>query len=163
MSLLRRQCKRTKCSEKTNLLSCWRRPSLARSVMLAARRRRRCLRRRRRRKRRQEIAGGPGWRAGPGRAGPGFHRRSAGNRMSRLCFGDYTHRSPSLFLVLFISLLAGGASGKPAPRMRADDFPRRVATVCARADRLQRRMSRGSCRQALRVVVVLPSWGQLSP
>ena len=152
MSLLRRQCKHTKCSEKTNLLSCWRRPSLARSVMLAARRRRRCLRRRRRRKRRQEIAGGPG-----------FHRRSAGNRMSRLCFGDYTHRSPSLFLVLFISLLAGGASGKPAPRMRADDFPRRVATVCARADRLQRRMSRGSCRQALRVVVVLPSWGQLSP
>ena len=46
--------------------------------MLAARRRRRCLRRRRRRKRRQEIAGGPGWRAGPGRAGlsPSLSRES---------------------------------------------------------------------------------------
>lgn len=160
MSLLRRQCKHTKCSEKTNLLSCWRRPSLARSVMLAARRRRRCLRRRRRRKRRQEIAGGPGWRAGPGRAGlsPSLSRESYVAPVLRRLYPPL-QRSPSLFLVLFISLLAGGASGKPAPRMRADDFPRRVATVCARADRLQRRMSRGSCRQALRVVVVLPSWG----
>jgi len=33
-------------------------------------------------------------------------------------------------------------------RARADDFRLRSATVCARADQLQRRMSRGPCRQA---------------